>query len=310
MRTSLTLRRTMRMLTSVSLAFLKKRWNVPKNFNILQTDSENHTSPSETSRPERSRQRNNRSMHSAMSRSGRSRKQATLWFPRSSMRSRSGNASLVLNHCNPGVIYCVCGRLMTTDSAENRKYISSTLDSFSIPNFYIRKRQTTWSQVWQKPQDAKEYHTANQLAKKCCKREYVSIHDRYNPRQGLQEGKWSTLVALNKWLSRWTSLRKRTTVTKPTRKKSSSTVAIGGSTRMWHASIQYRQGMNPNLKVRCQQCNALSEQRTRSKKRRHKPLHPRLHGTGIQPGGSLITSTHLKNGMTTDNTGRPVFWVV
>ena len=27
-----------------------------------------------------------------------------------------------LNHCNPGVIYCVCGRLMTTDSAENRKY--------------------------------------------------------------------------------------------------------------------------------------------------------------------------------------------
>ena len=42
-----------------------------------------------------------------------------------------------LKHCNPGVIYCVCGRLMTTDSAENRKYISSTLDSFSIPCFYI-----------------------------------------------------------------------------------------------------------------------------------------------------------------------------
>ena len=53
-----------------------------------------------------------------------------------------------LNHCNPGIIYCVCGRLMSKDSAENRKYISSTLDSFSIANFYIRKRQTTWSQVW------------------------------------------------------------------------------------------------------------------------------------------------------------------
>ena len=26
-----------------------------------------------------------------------------------------------LNHCNPGVIYCVCGCLMTKDSAENRK---------------------------------------------------------------------------------------------------------------------------------------------------------------------------------------------
>ena len=44
-----------------------------------------------------------------------------------------------LNHCNPGVTYCVCGRLMTKDSAENRKYISAILDTFSIPNFYIRK---------------------------------------------------------------------------------------------------------------------------------------------------------------------------
>ena len=52
-----------------------------------------------------------------------------------------------LNHCNPGIIYCVCGRLMAEDSAENRKYMSSTLDSFSIANLH-QKRQTTWSQVW------------------------------------------------------------------------------------------------------------------------------------------------------------------
>ena len=32
-----------------------------------------------------------------------------------------------LNHCNPGVIYCVCGRLMTTDSAENRKLVFMAL---------------------------------------------------------------------------------------------------------------------------------------------------------------------------------------
>ena len=40
-----------------------------------------------------------------------------------------------LNHCSTGVIYCVCGRLMTKDSAENRKKISAILDTFSIPNF-------------------------------------------------------------------------------------------------------------------------------------------------------------------------------
>ena len=37
-------------------------------------------------------------------------------------------------------------------------------------------------------------------------------------------------------------------------------------------------------------------------------LIPRLFGTGIQAGGSLILSTHLKNGMTADSTGEPVLW--
>ena len=83
-----------------------------------------------------------------------------------------------LNHCNPGVIYCVCGRLMTTDSAENRKYISSTLDSFSIPCFYIRKDRPRGHRYGKAP-GCKEYHTAHQLAKKCRKRRYESIHDRY-----------------------------------------------------------------------------------------------------------------------------------
>ena len=46
------------------------------------------------------------------------------------------------------------------------------------------------------------------------------------------------------------------TLTKPTRKRLNSTVAIGGSTRMWHTSIQYPQGTNLNSKMRCQQCNA------------------------------------------------------
>ena len=83
-----------------------------------------------------------------------------------------------LNHCNTRIIYCVCGRLMATDSAENRKYMSSTLDSFSIANFYIRKDRPRGHR-YGKSQRCKEYHTANQLAKKCRKKEYDSIHDRF-----------------------------------------------------------------------------------------------------------------------------------
>ena len=47
-----------------------------------------------------------------------------------------------LKHCSTGIVYCTCGHLMTDDSAENRKYISSVLDLFSIPNFYIRAVHT------------------------------------------------------------------------------------------------------------------------------------------------------------------------
>ena len=83
-----------------------------------------------------------------------------------------------LNHCNPGVIYCVCGRLMTKDSAENRKYISAILDTFSIPNFFIRKDRPRGHR-YGKSQGCKEYFTANQLAKKCRKKKYDSIRDRY-----------------------------------------------------------------------------------------------------------------------------------
>ena len=45
--------------------------------------------------------------------------------------------------------------------------------------FLHPKRQTTWSQVWKKAPGCKEYHTAHQLAKKCRKKKYDSIHDRY-----------------------------------------------------------------------------------------------------------------------------------
>ena len=83
-----------------------------------------------------------------------------------------------LNHCTPGIIYCVCGRLMAEDSAEHRKCMSSTLDLFSIPCFYIRKDRPRGHR-YGKASGCKEYHMAHQLAKKCRKRGYESIHDRY-----------------------------------------------------------------------------------------------------------------------------------
>ena len=46
-----------------------------------------------------------------------------------------------------GIVYCTCGHLMEDDTTENKKYISSELDLFSIPIFLHKKGPATRSQV-------------------------------------------------------------------------------------------------------------------------------------------------------------------
>ena len=58
------------------------------------------------------------------------------------------------------------------------KYIKSVLDLFSIPNFYIRKGRPHGHRYGKKP-GCKEYHTANQLQRRCRKKKYDNIHDRF-----------------------------------------------------------------------------------------------------------------------------------
>ena len=158
-----------------------------------------------------------------------------------------------LNHCNT-VIYCVCGRLMTKDSAENRKYISAILDTFSIPNFYIRKNRPRGHR-YGKSQGCKEYFTANQLARKCRKKEYDSIHDRYIRDKTFRKA-MIEVGRSEQMIIEMDKLANEDHSYTASREEINSSVAIGGSTRMWHTSIQYPQGTNPNLKVRCQQCSA------------------------------------------------------
>ena len=83
-----------------------------------------------------------------------------------------------LTYWSAGIVYCTCGHLMKDDTTENKKYISSVLDLFSIPNFYIRKGRPHGHRYGKAP-GCKEYHTANQLQKRCRKKHYENIHDRF-----------------------------------------------------------------------------------------------------------------------------------
>ena len=83
-----------------------------------------------------------------------------------------------LTYWSAGIVYCTCGHLMKDDTTENKKYISSVLDLFSIPNFYIREGRPHGHRYGKKL-GCKEYHTANQLQRRCRKKKYDNIHDRF-----------------------------------------------------------------------------------------------------------------------------------
>ena len=83
-----------------------------------------------------------------------------------------------LTYWSAGIVYCTCGHLMEDDTTENKKYISSVLDLCSIPNFYIRKGRPHGHRYGKK-EGCKEYHTANQLQRRCRKKRNENLHDRF-----------------------------------------------------------------------------------------------------------------------------------
>ena len=83
-----------------------------------------------------------------------------------------------LTYWSAGIVYCTCGHFLQDDTTENKKYISSVLDLFSIPNFFIRKGRPHGHRYGKK-EGCKEFHTAKQLQKRCRKKQYENIHDRF-----------------------------------------------------------------------------------------------------------------------------------
>ena len=79
-----------------------------------------------------------------------------------------------LTYWSVGIVYCSCGHLMEDDTTENKKYISSVLDLFSIPNFYIRKGWPHGHRYGKAP-GCKEYHTENQFQRRCRKKKTKTL---------------------------------------------------------------------------------------------------------------------------------------
>ena len=83
-----------------------------------------------------------------------------------------------LSYWDVGIVYCTCGHFLRDGTEENKRFVKYTLDLFSIPNYYIKKGRPHGHRYGKKQGDH-EYFIANSLKKKCKKRDFLGIHDRF-----------------------------------------------------------------------------------------------------------------------------------
>ena len=208
-----------------------------------------------------------------------------------------------LTYRNVGIVHCTCGHFLQDDTTENKKYISSVLDLFSIPNFYIRKGRPHGHR-YGKEEGCKEFHTAKQLQKRCRKKQYENIHDRFIRDTWFRK----TMIELGRSeevILEMDRLANEDRSHIATEEKLMYIVAIGGSVRIWWIPTRCRQGIDLTSRKRCRHCTASRKRRTmRTMKIGHKVPPP--GGNGKQPGGIPIMRPHHKDGLNTDRTGKPV----
>ena len=76
-----------------------------------------------------------------------------------------------------GILYCTCGYFLHKERGANQKFLNYTMDLLSVPEYVIEKGRPHGHRYGKKPRD-KEYFTANQLRKRCKKKDFQGIHDR------------------------------------------------------------------------------------------------------------------------------------
>ena len=82
-----------------------------------------------------------------------------------------------LSYWSEGIVYCTCGHLLK-ETVANRRFIVYTMDHLSIPEYVIKKGRPHGHRYGKLPED-KEYHLAHNLKKRCKKRDFKGIHDRF-----------------------------------------------------------------------------------------------------------------------------------
>ena len=93
-------------------------------------------------------------------------------------REPKEQCKVCLSYWDIGIVYCTCGHFLRKGRWANHQFVKYTMDLFSIPDYVIKKGRPHGHRYGKKPGD-REYYIANQLKKKCKKRFFQGVHDRF-----------------------------------------------------------------------------------------------------------------------------------
>ena len=95
-----------------------------------------------------------------------------------SRRNPKTQCTVCLSCWNIGFLYCTCGHFLHKERGANQEFINFSMDLLSVPEYVIKKGRPHGHRHGKKPGDEENY-TSNQLKKKCKKKDFQGIHDRF-----------------------------------------------------------------------------------------------------------------------------------
>ena len=83
-----------------------------------------------------------------------------------------------ISYWNIGIVKSTCGHFLQKETEANRRFVNIRWTFFHSPSMSSKKGRGHGYIYGKKPRD-KEYYLANLLEKKCRKRQFLRIHDRF-----------------------------------------------------------------------------------------------------------------------------------
>ena len=187
-----------------------------------------------------------------------------------------------LSYWDIGIVYCTCGHFLRKGTEENKKFIQYTMDLLSIPDYYIKKGRPHAHRYGKKPGD-KEYYIAHQLKKKCKKKYFQGIHDRFVLDEQFRKNILKC-VEQKIFVAKWMILRTKIIPTIWLQNKLTITKVIGGFVRTRQVPILCQSGTDLTPNKHCIE----EKRRSSTKPTMDNAILLHLGGAGKDHGGLLI----------------------